>query len=284
MQTKSLDMRGKYLSLIFTGWLISAAVNASEDHNWSYSGESGPANWAALEKNSSCGGSAQSPVNIIAANAQPDANRNRPLALDYRQRTLINNVINNGHSIQFDFAAGDALAYQGRRFDLMQIHFHSPSEHTLNGIRYPVELHLVHINKAEAEYTVLAFFGFEGRSLNIKAIEQNIPAQTGESLNIGKAIGFSKLFPRHSHRARVLTHCEQTISSTVFHWPLTQQLKTRARDDNQKRLSASKLSYLDDSKITAARVIARIHHCPIQAPTAPRKVNLLVAIGGVTNS
>jgi carbonic anhydrase len=197
MQTKSLDMRGKYLSLIFTGWLISAAVNASEDHNWSYSGESGPANWAALEKNSSCGGSAQSPVNIIAANAQPDANRNRPLALDYRQRTLINNVINNGHSIQFDFAAGDALAYQGRRFDLMQIHFHSPSEHTLNGIRYPVELHLVHINKAEAEYTVLAFFGFEGRSLNIKAIEQNIPAQTGESLNIGKAIDFSKLFPRH---------------------------------------------------------------------------------------
>ena len=106
--------------------------------HWSYQGESGPAHWAEIEKNSDCDGLHQSPVNIIEFNSQPGSEDELSLEIHYEDETKIHDVINNGHSIQYNFELGDYIKFQGKRYDLKQVHFHEPAEHTINGIRYPI--------------------------------------------------------------------------------------------------------------------------------------------------
>lgn len=45
-------------------------------------------------------------------------------------------------------APGDTLTLGATSFDLVQYHFHAPSEHTLSGRRYPMEMHMVHRSAA----------------------------------------------------------------------------------------------------------------------------------------
>ena len=42
-------------------------------------------------------------------------------------------MTNNGHTVQFQLANGSAITVAGRRYELLQAHFHEPSEHTVNG-------------------------------------------------------------------------------------------------------------------------------------------------------
>jgi carbonic anhydrase len=51
------------------------------------------------------------------------------------------------------------LMVDGLRFDLLQFHFHSSSEHTLNGKSYPLEVHFVHANTQTPGVTKLAVWG-----------------------------------------------------------------------------------------------------------------------------
>ena len=47
--------------------------------------------------------------------------------------------------MKFDGDAG-SVAINGTEYFLRQLHWHSPSEHTVNGRRYDLELHLVHLS------------------------------------------------------------------------------------------------------------------------------------------
>ncbi|KAB1068704.1 hypothetical protein F6U93_06035 [Tamlana haliotis] len=72
----------------------------------------------------------------------------------YEPSTLIHDVENNGHSIQFDFEEGDYITYKNERFCLKLIHFHEPSEHKIDGVIYPIEIHLVIISV----FHIICFF------------------------------------------------------------------------------------------------------------------------------
>jgi len=39
---------------------------------------------------------------------------------------------------------GNQLRLNGRELNLVQFHFHTPSEHAFDGLRFPMEAHLVH--------------------------------------------------------------------------------------------------------------------------------------------
>jgi carbonic anhydrase len=43
--------------------------------------------------------------------------------------------------------AGSYVIVQGIRYNLLQFHFHQPSEHTLNGNHLPMEVHFVHLRE-----------------------------------------------------------------------------------------------------------------------------------------
>ncbi|WP_394850581.1 carbonic anhydrase family protein [Pendulispora brunnea] len=57
----------------------------------------------------------------------------------------VKDVINNGHTWQANFAPGSKMLVDSKEYELVQVHFHSPSEHTLEGRSYPLEIHFVHV-------------------------------------------------------------------------------------------------------------------------------------------
>ena len=110
--------------------------------SWGYEPHNGPALWATLDPAfSACAmGEEQSPIDLSAGRIAD------PIAIDFEyQRTRIA-VENNGHTIQVNPDPGSAIVLTGARFDLLQFHFHHASEHTVDGIQLPLEMHLVHRN------------------------------------------------------------------------------------------------------------------------------------------
>src|SRR5262249_57425176 len=57
-------------------------------------------------------------------------------------------VVNNGHTVQVGLADGGDLVLDGHPYHLVQFHVHAPSEHTVNGRAFPLELHFVHQDDA----------------------------------------------------------------------------------------------------------------------------------------
>ncbi len=127
------------LPLLMLGAMPGIAGESKHAH-WTYSGKEGPTHWSRLEPAfATCGtGHQQSPVNVTHASAA------KLPRIDFDYRPDGYRVINNGHAIQVDFKPGSHIRLDNTDFQLKQVHFHVPSEHTVEGRRFPMEAHLVH--------------------------------------------------------------------------------------------------------------------------------------------
>jgi len=194
--------------------------------HWSYEGESGPEHWAAIEKESDCDGQAQSPINIIEKDVVLIEREEQLFNFHYAKETMIHDVINNGHSIQYNFDTGDHIDYEGEEFALKQFHFHEPSEHTINGVRYPLEIHLVHQN-TEKEYLVLSFMAIEGASSpTFSFLESYLPIKVGEAKSIDTPFDFNEILTGKKmcfHYVGSLTTppCTEGVKWFIFKDPIT---------------------------------------------------------------
>lgn len=145
------------------------AINApKEDPHWGYEAEEGPASWGKLTpKWAACSdGKAQSPVDIDKARKAdlPALKAEfRPAELKIVHHEHMADVVNTGHSIQVNYTEGDKLKLGNEEFELLQYHFHSPSEHTVAGKQYPMEMHMVH-KSAEGKLAVVGVFIEEGQA------------------------------------------------------------------------------------------------------------------------
>lgn len=199
------------------------ALNDHEIRHWSYSGETSPEHWEEIEKQSSCGGEFQSPINIIHKHA--DSVKQSNLNVLYNSTTFISKVENNGHSIQFDFEFGDSINYNNETFFLKQIHFHEPSEHKVNGVVYPIEMHLVHVSKG-GEITVLGILGEEGEgSLLFEFFESFLPIKEGAFKEINQHVDLSSLLLNdkeyYSYQGSLTTPpCSENVNWVVFKEPI----------------------------------------------------------------
>lgn len=128
--------------LVFCSVCVPYVAMAQEQpaHEWGYSGSEGPAHWGELNPEfAACKtGHRQSPVNIVGAKsvALP------AIQFEYKPSAL--HIVNNGHTIQINYAPGSFIKIGDKRYELKQFHFHHPSEETIKGKRFPMELHLVH--------------------------------------------------------------------------------------------------------------------------------------------
>ena len=125
---------------------------------WDYEGAIGPAFWGELSPAfAACStGRLQSPVDI--RNAQPA--RVPRIRMRYRPTPLL--VENNGHTIEALPERDQTLLIGSKSYQLVQLHPHSPSEHTLAGRRFRMELHFVH-QAADGERAVVGAFVRRGR-------------------------------------------------------------------------------------------------------------------------
>ena len=156
----------------------------------------GPEHWADTKINADCGELHQSPINIITTEVVTD-NELTPLKIQYGASTKIHEVINNGHTIQYNFEKGDYIELDDEKYDLVQIHFHEASEHTINGIRYPMEMHMVHKNEKN-KYAVLGVMVQEGKNSEpFKFLESYLPIKIGEKKPIDKAFNVQLNLPEN---------------------------------------------------------------------------------------
>lgn len=178
------------VALVLGIGLLAAAGSSSEGVHWTYSGERGPDHWAELSPDfKACGiGRHQSPIDIV----DPVAAELGPIRLEYLGQT--STVTNNGHTLQVAVPPGSALVAEGQRFELLQFHLHSPSEHHIDGEAFPLELHLVHQNAA-GDLAVVGILFREGPANEpVNAIVDAAPEKPGEQfpmlMDLGK-IDFS---------------------------------------------------------------------------------------------
>ena len=122
--------------------MIEAAHAAGEVH-WDNQGPSGPLAWADLKPEfATCGnGKRQSPINIdqsVTLRGPAEA-----IGFDY-QSGGSGTVVNNGHTIQIDLTGDNGINVRGSRYQLLQVHFHHPSEERINYRSFAMVAHLVH--------------------------------------------------------------------------------------------------------------------------------------------
>ncbi|MCX7173256.1 MAG: carbonic anhydrase family protein [Proteobacteria bacterium] len=144
-------------------WNVQAADThgspASHGVHWTYEGNEGPKNWGKLSPDyQACGsGKEQSPIDI----AEGKVASLPGIGVDYPQTGL--SIVNNGHTIQINYAAEGGASLGGKAYRLAQFHFHAPSEHTVNGKHLAMEAHLVH-KDGEGHLAVIGLFFKEGRA------------------------------------------------------------------------------------------------------------------------
>lgn len=136
---------------------------------WEYEGGGEPQNWSLCFDN--CGGDVQSPVNIADAVANENL---APFEVNYQPVPI--KLSNNGHTIEFEYGAGSTLSLNNKSYNLLQFHFHSASEHTVDGNQFPMEIHLVHQNAADESLAVIGLFFKEGEENEfLKSFFDNLP-------------------------------------------------------------------------------------------------------------
>lgn len=170
-------MKLKTLSLLTL--LVSQTTFSGAELDWGYTDHHGPEHWASLnEKYATCSGKNQSPINIEKTVKADLA----PLQFNYIGKA--NSIINNTHTVQINFNKGNYLTLDGKQFELKQFHLHSPSENTIQGKSYPMEMHLVHAS-ADGELAVVAVMFEEGEAnQKLAQLWKELPQQAGSTTRL----------------------------------------------------------------------------------------------------
>lgn len=206
------------MSTLFAGELAGAA----EEAHWGYEGPSAPENWGSLsfEFAACASGKNQSPIDLTAAvdAALPG------LEFHYEDAPL--DVVNNGHTVQYSYGRHGGLAIDGVTYDLVQFHFHAPSENLIEGDSFPLEVHLVHADAA-GNLAVVAVMFDEGRpNPFIDLLWKEMPdASSGAFSTSDVMINAGNLLPKGRHYYRysgslTTPPCSEGVKWIVLREPL----------------------------------------------------------------
>ncbi|OAQ30658.1 carbonic anhydrase [Linnemannia elongata AG-77] len=131
--------------------------------HWDYSGDkTGPDHWGLLDPAYvTCeSGMQQSPVDINKESLSRFVHcAKKALTFDYKPvKDAVAHF--NGHTVEIDWTPGakthnNSIAIGKKQYNLIQFHFHTPSEHRINGRHADAELHLVHRNPVDKSLAVI---------------------------------------------------------------------------------------------------------------------------------
>ena len=209
------------------------SVAPAADPAWHYEGAEGPEHWGTLSpKFATCGsGRSQSPIDIAnpvsGSAAAPLKPQFPPSILRVAHHEHVADVINNGHTIQINYAGADTLTIANDTYALAQFHFHSPSEHTVNGKHSPMEMHLVH-KAAGGKLAVVGVLIDEGaHNKAFEPVWANLPKQQGEKTHYpAVTLEVEDLLPsvRTSYRydgSLTTPPCSEGVSWIVMSTPIS---------------------------------------------------------------
>lgn len=217
-------MRRREALKLFAGLALCplcAPNSFAADAHWSYDGENGPAKWGDLDgANKVCSiGAQQSPVNI----GETIKAQLPPLKIAWGKQA--ESIVNNGHTIQVNMPEGSTMSAGGGNYRLVQFHFHRPSEHTVNGANFPMEVHFVHANAAGnlAVIGVLMTAGRTNKAFN--NIVLTMPNREGPPVKAEAGIDPNAFLPAKRSYYRysgslTTPPCAETVDWFVFADPI----------------------------------------------------------------
>ena len=182
---------------IFAGCAQQQHATAEPAHapqhasHWSYEGATGPEHWGSLapEYALCATGRNQSPIDIAGTTS---ADLPNPV-FQYAPTPV--EIVNNGHTIQVNYAAGSHLEVDSVRFELAQFHFHAPSEHAIAGKRAAAEMHVVH-KAADGALAVVGVLLEEGEhNARFAPVWDNLPGKPGAAQRFAATIDADDLLP-----------------------------------------------------------------------------------------
>lgn len=202
--------------------VLPPAAKPSHPGHWSYGGEGGPEHWGALApENKPCSaGGQQSPIDLtspLSANVATPVRSWSPVHAAQ--------VVNNGHTLQVNVSGPGSLKLAGKEYSLKQFHFHHPSEHTIDGKSFPLEVHFVHA-ASDGDLAVIGVM-FEAGAVNpaLNPIWAVAPAKEGKAEAAGE-IDVSAFLPSDASVFRyegslTTPPCSETVHWTVMSTPIT---------------------------------------------------------------
>ncbi|WP_370249895.1 carbonic anhydrase [Nocardioides sp.] len=203
--------------------LIGGAAVAATTTPWSYSGATGPSHWGSLDPAyTTCSdGSAQSPIDL----AKPVKSDLVNLGFTYPSATL--GIFDTGHTIEAEplEPGADTLTLNNKAYTFAQLHYHAPSEHTINGTHYPLEIHFVH-KAADGQLAVVGVLVKQGaENAAWKPITDRIAAATTDPEADQVDVNLDTLLPRYRRSIRydgslTTPPCSEGVKWNVLAYPI----------------------------------------------------------------
>jgi carbonic anhydrase len=210
--------------------------------HWAYQGEGAPANWGKLKPEFAlCGtGMSQSPIDLSKTyKTKLDA-----IGFAYKETPL--KIVNNGHAVQVNYEPGSSVMIDGQKYELLQFHFHAPSEHTVKDAFYDMEMHLVHKSDKDDLAVVGVFLKKGNPNKIIQALWDNLPTEIDkENVVEGLSVNASGLLPKdtkyyHYYGSLTTPPCTEGVNWSMLTTPIEvseeqiQKFKTLMGFDNNR--------------------------------------------------
>ncbi|XP_063337904.2 carbonic anhydrase 4-like [Pelmatolapia mariae] len=202
-----------------------------------------------------CNGTRQSPINIISASARPNDNLTEIHFENYNDSSKIDFIENNDNTVRVKLKEGVNITggNLSGQYQAVQFHFHwgngssvPGSEHTVDGKRYPMELHIVNtkssynrnITQAATDSTGIAALSFfievmsgnsTGQPESWRNLTSYLASITEKGQNVSIAAGFSlkdllngvDLSKYYRYLGSLTTpNCSEAVVWTVFKDPI----------------------------------------------------------------
>ena len=194
--------------------------------HWTYEGEKGPEHWGDLNPDfAACtNGKEQSPINIETSRVIEDK-KIADLVINYKPTEF--SLTNNGHTIQGNALTNDnSFIVDNKEYRLAQFHFHTPSEHQINGKNFDMELHFVNQN-TNNQLAVLGLMIKEGASNPYLEKAWNIipPEEITEAVKLTEPIDLMSLLPKDKDSFRyngslTTPPCSEAVKWIVLEEPI----------------------------------------------------------------
>ena len=161
--------------------------------HWAYEGEGAPANWGKLNRDYAiCAtGRRQSPIDIR------DGIKLGLETIRFEYAPTRFRIVDNGHTLQVSVGEGLAMQVMGKRYELIQFHFHRPSEERVNGKVYDMVVHLVHKNDEGQLAVIGVLLEKGGEHPLIQTLWNNMPLERDMEMSPAEPIDLMQLLPEN---------------------------------------------------------------------------------------
>ncbi|PWA77344.1 alpha carbonic anhydrase 7 [Artemisia annua] len=213
---------------------LALSQEVDDEHEFTYDVNSpnGPDHWGEIHPEwSMCNqGDMQSPIDLTHKRVQTTSKLGR-LDRDYKPSNAT--LINRGHDMMLRWIRGAGhIHINGTEYQLNQLHWHTPTEHTINGRRFNLELHLVH-QSADEKIAVVAILYKIGRPDSLLSMMEPYLRAVASTRGVETSVGIIdprqiKIGSRKYYRyigSLTTPPCDQNVT-----WTIVKKVRTVSRE------------------------------------------------------